>query len=283
MIALHPRRNTPVRGSFSALVVLRERFADPRYEPPILPRTALELCELARKPETSFQDILRLLELDPILAARALRVAQSPLFARGIPAKSLEQALLRLGISTLTEIFLQVTLTSKLFVAPGFEAPMQALRRHSVATAHAARVICQLAHLPDEFAFLCGLLHDIGAVMSLIVVADAQPRHLTPCFDDIKEAIAEIHGEAGGVICDAWNLPAELKKIITQHHDERATSRSSLADILVVADSLASSAGHPSPIEDAVDADAARLHLGIFDGAYRRIAAEFAEVAQKIV
>lgn len=281
MLALQEKR-TPVTGALSALARLREQFGDPKYEPPILPRTALELYEQSRKPDTTFQDVLKLLEQDPILAARALRVAQSPLFTRGAPAKSLEQALFRLGISTLTEIFLQVSLTSKVFIAPGFNEPMIALRNHSVAAAHAARLICSHTRQPDEFAFLCGLLHDIGGALALMVLGDSNPRHLIPRFDDVKTAIADIHCEAGAIICEAWHLPPELKQVIASHHSPSEPGRPLMADVVVLADTLATEAGFPSPLAEESDADAARANLGIFDGAWRRISHEYRDIALRL-
>jgi hypothetical protein len=33
------------------------------------------------------------------------------------------------------------------------------LMQHSMLTAHVARLACRMTALPDEYAFMCGLLH----------------------------------------------------------------------------------------------------------------------------
>ena len=255
---------------------LRATFRSTSYHPPLLPASAFQLLELSRKQETTFRDLLRILQSDPFVAGRVLQIARSPLYARGEPVRSLEQALTRLGITTLTQIFLQVIVTTRIFRSPGYAGPMETLREHSVAAAHAARAICRHTTPQDEVAFLCGLLHDVGAAMSLIVLGDLPPNKQPFFSEAIEQSINEVRCEAAMVVCDAWNLPDDLKSVIAHHHEPFVNGVANpLGCVVLLADYLATTAGFPGLAEAFHCVELAQTSLGISEAAWRLIAADF--------
>ena len=62
---------------------LHERFRNPVYRPPVLPRVALEILALASNPNVDFPDIVDLLEQDQVLAGDVIKLARSAAFAGG--------------------------------------------------------------------------------------------------------------------------------------------------------------------------------------------------------
>jgi HD-like signal output (HDOD) protein len=262
------------------LTRLTETLRSPSYEPPILPAAALQLLEITRKSDTSYRDVLRVIEGDPLIAGKVLKIAQSSLYTRGEPVRTIEQALTRLGMGTLAQIFLQVSMTARVFRAPGFEAPMEALRKHSVAVAHAARLIGRQTAFGDELAFLCGLLHDIGAAMCLIILADVKPPKKPPAFEHVKGAIDDAHADASALLCDLWKLPADVRWVLAKHHAPVIQGQPHpLACIIVLADHLASDAGLGFPSEKLYQRDLAMKALGFDAHTWKRIEADFGGLA----
>jgi hypothetical protein len=55
-------------------------FRSPHYKPPVLPNVALELTDLSRKTHVSYDDVIKVVEKDPLIVASVLKLAQSPLY-----------------------------------------------------------------------------------------------------------------------------------------------------------------------------------------------------------
>lgn len=202
--------------------VVRRLFTTAGYSPPMLPSVAVELHALTRKPDATFEQIEHVLGQDGMLAGRVLKIAQSVAYAREGAVRTLHEAAVRIGLRTLSDLFLQVTVTSKVFRAQGFDQPMEALRRHSVATAHAAQVVSRYTSMYADLVFLCGLLHDVGAAAAIIALSEPQIpkaeslRELQ--FEDLLQAIDEVHEQAAGIVADAWRLPPDIKLVLEKHH-----------------------------------------------------------------
>src|SRR5262249_2788680 len=128
--------------------------------------------------------------------------------------------------------------------APGYDAPMNLLRRHATATAHIARVVCRHAAFGDEYAFLCGLLHDCGIAASLTVLGEAKRGQTPPPFQDAIPAVLEIPEQIGGMLCNVWKLPADVEIVVRNHHSCTVDGRvHPLTAAIAVAEGLASQSG----------------------------------------
>ncbi len=187
----------------------------PSYTPPVTPAVGMEVLAMARRPDVAFQDVARVCEKDPLVAARVLRVAQSAYFSRGARITSLKDAIVRVGVQTLAELFLAETMTTRVFRAPGYDAAMSSLRRHSAMTAHIARALAAPMALHREHAFLLGLLHDVGVAAAAYLVGTRVP------FATAWPTILDAHAEAGKILCRAWKLPAEVEVVVAYHHGGR--------------------------------------------------------------
>jgi putative nucleotidyltransferase with HDIG domain len=151
---------------------------------------------------------------------------------------------------------------------------MEALRRHSVATAHAARLVCRATSLPDDYAFLCGLLHDIGAAASLLALGDMVPGQAAPPLATLRSVIWQLHAGVGRDVCNAWKLPPEIALVIDHHHEPRIGGHvHPLAAAVRIADQLASQAGFASPVEPTAAGELENL-LGLPEPALLRLRTE---------
>lgn len=222
---------------------LEELFNSPNYQPPVLPSIGIELMEVSKKPNVEFKEILALLEKDPLIAGRILKISQSPVYASRAKILSLHDALVRLGLDTVTNIFFEAFLHMKVFRAKGYEAPLDDLRRHSALVAQISRAICRRIGIQHEYAFLVGLLHDIGIAAAVITIGETVKR--PPPFKTIWPAVDAAHEFASGRLGILWQLPEEVTDVIAHHHN-------------FVVD------GHPNPVGAVVClADQLAIDLGV--------------------
>jgi HD-like signal output (HDOD) protein len=231
---------------------LTATLGSPRYKPPLLPSIAIELIKLTRKADVSIGNVRQLLERDSLLAAKVLQLSQSALYSRGVPVLSLGDAISRLGLRTLEDLFLQTVLSTRVFRAAGYEQPLSELMRHSTLTAHVARMACRMTSIPDEYAFMCGLLHDAGIAAGLLIFADpsvtdwkkVSERGALPSFAEVSTALLAVHEEASASLAQAWQLAPDVAVVLGHHHHFRMGGRvHPLAAAVCVADWVASELG----------------------------------------
>jgi putative nucleotidyltransferase with HDIG domain len=231
-----PRLSAPSPTELRAQ--LQAQFQSPSYKPPVLPAVALKLTELARKPSVSYEELIVIIEQDPLLVASVLKLAQSPIYGSRTRVKSLKDGLQRLGINTLRDITWQVVINLRVFRSSTYSGLMERLQRHSAFTGYVARAIARHAGIPEDYAFLCGLLHDVGWSGALIVASENL--RLAPSADELFMAIDRIHAEAGQSMATIWGLAPEIIDVIGLHHKGEG---SPLISVLCLAEQLAEECG----------------------------------------
>lgn len=281
---------------------IQRTFAKPGYRPPLLPQVALDLMQLSQRPDVDFEKVVQLLERDPVLAARVLSIAQSPLYASRTPILSLRVATVRMGLKTVRDIVMEAAVHLKVFRVPGYEKPMARVARHSTATAYVMRAVCRQTRVESEYAFLCGLLHDVGYSASLLALAE-EPRMPGVPYETLAPVLDEVHEEASGLLARLWKLPEPVQRVVANHHDLSAERPEAVTAVLIVSEQLCWEAGAgieepppqanpmsmktPEPPVEGADVnwiglvDQARRALGMDDLAMAAARAEaFAIVAQ---
>jgi HD-like signal output (HDOD) protein len=220
-----------------------------------LPTSALNIMKIAEDPASTEDDLLAVLDGDPPLAARVLKVVNSAFYGRPRQVGSTAAAMRLLGVNAIRNVALAASL-NRLFrggrTVPGFEA--DALWTHAVAVGTAARRIAERCRgIPPEEAMLAGLLHDIG----LLVAIQASPTEFASLIGATSKDPALSFAEAesrwlgatheafGRGLCEQWRFPDALGKACGHHHDPMALAVADqrLAAIIHVADVLAGRVG----------------------------------------
>lgn len=197
----------------------RLKVEDLTLLPAISPR-APDLMTMLGDPEADMVAITGLIEKDPGLSARILKVANSPLYtSRGQVTRTMD-ALVRVGLMTAKGIILTAS-----FFDPVREHPaVLSLWKHSMAVSFGARKIGEAKRSDrlDEF-YLAGLLHDIGKVVYPMFAGETFEEHLGDASPDpglLKETkrFGMDHSDIGYRLAESWNLPPAISLAIRHHH-----------------------------------------------------------------
>jgi HD-like signal output (HDOD) protein len=70
----------------------------------------------------------------------------------------------------------------------------------------------------NEYAYVCGLLHDIGIAVALIALAADASGMRGVKFDAIWPALSSVHAQFTVQMAQLWNLPENLRAILRYHH-----------------------------------------------------------------
>ncbi len=184
---------------------------------PTLSEVAQEVNKLLSDPNAVAADIERIVRRDPSMAAKMLRMVNSPLYSLASTVTDLEQAVKIIGFKSVRSIAMSVSVIdlSKQDVG-GFS--MKAFWAHGMVCAALCRLIAERAMMADpELAFIIGLLKDMGK----LVLADNAPEELRAII-----AVAKGHGLSFGMaarevletddaeiaawLCTNWQLPKEM-------------------------------------------------------------------------
>ena len=201
--------------------LLAEHFKD-GVDLPVLPDTSMEVLSLCSDGGCDAQLLSERISRDQSLAGHVLRVSNSTAYAPKESIVSLQQAVSRLGLSTIQEIAIAVSLNARVFQAPGWGVKIREMWIHSAAAGIYAKEVARLLRQNVESAFLCGLLHDVGRPVVLQALIDiTKQRTDAPIPVGIAEAgMNEFHAEVGAMIIQSWKLADWLIESVGHHHDE---------------------------------------------------------------
>jgi HD-like signal output (HDOD) protein len=219
---------------------------------PSLPVVVAPLLNYLQQPVDSLQlnEVIRLIEQDESLTAQCLHLANSPLFGRWQPVESVRGAVVSLGMRRMREIATSCCLLS---LTPR-ECPMDPTLfwEHALGVALACRYFArEIGFASPDKAYLAGLLHDFGVVMSFWVApkeygrafAKAASEHI-PLIEAEQQVLGVPHTEVGRVLAEKWRMPSDLIQVIAWHHDpERAQEQRALVALVALADLLCRMSG----------------------------------------
>jgi len=170
-------------------------LATPGLELPRPPRVAMEILELSRKPTARIEDISALLEREPLLAGRVLRLANSALYGASAPVTTLKMALIRMGLNVVRDVVMEAAFQMTVLRAEGFNDTLERIRKHSTAVAWLSRFVARNTSIDAENAFLVGLMHDVGLSVGLIGLTEfLKARKTAPTLTPLRWlAVEEVH------------------------------------------------------------------------------------------
>jgi diguanylate cyclase (GGDEF)-like protein len=192
---------------------------------PTLPTVALQILDLCQQPEASVGDVAALIQQDPALTSKVLRVVNSPLYGLNTKVATINHATALLGLNAVRSIALSFSLVRGLRQTQGRRFDHQRYWQRTVHAGVSARVLAKALHLPEEELFLASLLQDIGmlALAEALpdygeLVAGAKGDHLTLAGEE-KQAYGADHATISGWLLGKWNLPELYQQAAALSHD----------------------------------------------------------------
>lgn len=218
---------------------------------PTIPAVALKCLEVLRKPDFSFKEAAAVLEQDPVLTARVIRLATSAAFGAFGKSPGLSAALSRLGAKRVKSMMIEAS-ASTVFVSRNARIAEAARRvwAHSVAVALLARDVSALTGSADsEGAYLAGLLHDIGKpiVAAILLEAERQIAELRnkPWIEGAEwtAVVGRTHRAVGVALNEKWEMPAEVTRCVKECSEFDPSNRTSIVNAVCFSNALAKANG----------------------------------------
>jgi HD-like signal output (HDOD) protein len=207
-----------------------------------------KLHKAMQDPDVSFGDFSDIISADPNLAARLLRIANSPFYGLDSHVETITHALSIVGIDQVTELALATVMVNQFRGIAKDLVNMQSFWMHSIACGLAARTIAQNMderHL--EPFYIAGMLHDVGSLIIYKEVPDKAREILDLCRSEgVSLSVAEEdvlgfnHAQVAAIIFTKWGLPQSLVEAVQfHHHPSKAEEYPLKAAIIHLADIIA--------------------------------------------
>lgn len=174
---------------------------------PHLPETVVTIRQLIANPSHHQNDIIQLLEQDPVLVDQLMKVADSPLFHQASPPQDLRGAMQRLGEYTVSNFVLTYTI-KKLFPTESKLAKryLATYWQRGIALAAISAVMAKhIAQLSTDEAMLASLLQDSGSMLLITNIA-MEPNLLTN-EKKLKRMCRDLNSRLTTLLLNHWHMP----------------------------------------------------------------------------
>lgn len=196
------------------------------------PEVWARLNEVVNDPQSSASDVAEITARDTALAARILKIVNSPYYNFPSRVDTISRAVTILGTNDLFALATAISAARVFANIPSMLVKPENFWRHSICTGLGARQLakrCGVLH--GERLYVAGLLHDVGSLIlyrkfpnkvSAVLMASAGDEEVLCRVE--QEMFGFDHAEIGGALLEQWNLPASLLSAVRHHHEpERAT------------------------------------------------------------
>lgn len=189
---------------------------------PAFAKSVQKILQLTRDANCSPKDLVQVIDKDPVVTVKVLRVVNSAYYSLPKQVTSINHAVVYLGFNTIKNLALGIAAIGILPTdnAAGFDGPQYLI--HSLTTASIAKQLAARVGGADPLeCFIVGLLHDFGKV----VLAQSMPKEFrlaletsqwneTPLHLALREIIGADHAFVGAMLVERWRFSADLVEVI---------------------------------------------------------------------
>lgn len=195
---------------------------------PAFPKSVQRILELTRDVNCTAKDLVQVIDKDPVVTVKILRVVNSAYYSLPKQITSINHALVYLGFNTIKNLALSIAAIGMLPKdnAAGFDGQQYLL--HSLATASIAKKLASRVDDADPMdCFIAGLLHDFGKVvfaqfmptdfrLALDISRDTQ----TSLAMALRRVIGADHAVVGAMLVEKWRFAPNLIDTIRHQHPD---------------------------------------------------------------
>lgn len=211
---------------------------------PPAPKVLLTLRRLLKHPETTIGSVADVVNLEPGLSARVVRMANSAHFGGRTRVESVKEGIQRVGLKGVQEL-VTYAVASQLVGRPlsAYDMSAQELWQRAVACAMAAGALAERSNADRDDAYNSGQMHGLGLlVIDRHAAKQRRIRKIASAGYPLDFAPAErewlgfSHAEAGAALLELWDFPAPIAAVVRYQLDpESAPEHRQLAMILATA------------------------------------------------
>jgi len=193
-------------------------------------QTVTQIINTIIDPNSSAKDLKNIIEIDPPLTAKLLKLANSAFYGYPKTISVIQEAIVCIGFEAVRELALSQKVCEIFKKADYINGYSRiSLWKHSVAVA----VCCKLIYRREfrergENIYVAGLLHDIGIIvfdqflhydfLNILRKSRSEKNNLV----NVENAILHFnHADIGRAIAENWDFPVELVKAIGNHHNTK--------------------------------------------------------------
>ena len=228
---------------------------------PSIPVTMQKAMELIGNSNTTARHLAEVLETDPSLSLRVLRLVNSAMCGFSRDVQSVRHAIVLLGLKRIENVIIAASLSRNLCGSVE-SGQLNRYWEHSFGCAFLCRTLTRLLiKRGQDLSYMAGLLHDIGRLLMHSSYLD-QYKHVIagtvrsgqPLRVFEKKVLDLDHETVGAWAMEKWKLSPELVSIVREHHREVETpDLHYLSPVVNLADALCRCSGLSYLKEEKVD------------------------------
>ncbi len=195
----------------------------------LIPSVALKLLKLTNDDNARIESLSRIIETEPVLAAKILKQVNSAIYALPNKTTSIKRAVNMLGFSAVRQLALNLLFYNNLIQQDSTQAfDLVCFWQHCLYVASLSKRIAIALKYPDpDLVYTGGLLHDIGKVVmenyGRVTYSDfieSIDRSGYSTIEEERRFFGITHTEMGHVFCLEWQLPVSITAIVAYHHSQ---------------------------------------------------------------
>lgn len=193
---------------------------------PPRPTILIKIDQEMMKDEPDFLHLARIINTDVALSAALLKTANSPFFGFNKKVRTVQEALLVLGLKVVTQTIAGISLQKCFDHVPNMERFWGASATTARVSGWLARRLSNRCAARPEDAYTFGLFRDCGIPVLMspfpeyrTVLGKANEDKLQRFTDIENHAFSTNHAAMGTSLAQSWLLPEEIVDAIHHHHE----------------------------------------------------------------
>lgn len=253
--------------AFAFIRTLAGELSSGRVDLPSFPEVAIRVRRVLSDPDSTIDQVVRVVGSEPALAGRLLRISNSASLNRsGRTIIDLRTAVNRIGYNLVRSASIsfamsQIRKSSRL---TGLEHHLNALWQRSTLVAAFAYVLARSCSRinPDE-ALLTGMMHGIGKLYVLTRAVDHPELFLSR--DALFDIVTEWHASIGKAILENWDFPEATAAAVGEQDElgREDDGAADLRDVIAISLIMASHASDREALDAALCGLPGSLRLGL--------------------
>ena len=217
------------------LQLFSQYFDEGELDIPSLPAIAINLRQAMEK-EVGVDEVVQIVQLDPVISAKLIDVANCPLYVTVVPTKSCFDAVKKVGVNATRSLVTSLSIKN-IFKSDSVKIKvlLNDLWKNSLQLSSLSYVLAaESKQKKPEEALLAGLVCDIGAIPFFNFIANLPAEYYNE--EEIKEALPIVKPVVGASILKNWGFAEEFIQVALFSNDWYQDTEESLSytDIVVL-------------------------------------------------